>query len=100
MLSFNSKDMFKLIKNKLRTRRAEVATRKGKIQIPCFMPIATKASVKSIASNEVRQLAPDIILSNTYHLMLRPGREEIARLGGLHQFMDWDKPILTDSGGF
>ncbi|MEK7159131.1 MAG: tRNA-guanine transglycosylase, partial [Patescibacteria group bacterium] len=63
--------MFKLISNKGRARRAEITTRKGKVQTPCFMPIATKAAVKTISSNEVRQLAPDIILSNTYHLMLR-----------------------------
>jgi queuine tRNA-ribosyltransferase len=92
--------MFKIIANKVKARRAEIVTRKGKVQTPCFMPIATKAAVKTITSDEVRQLAPDMILSNTYHLMLRPGQEEIAKLGGLHQFMDWDKPILTDSGGF
>ncbi len=100
MLCFVNKDMFKLLANKGRARRAEITTRKGKVQTPCFMPIATKAAVKTISSDEVRQLAPDIILSNTYHLMLRPGQEEIAKLGGLHQFMDWNKPILTDSGGF
>ena len=92
--------MFKIIANKVKARRAEIVTRKGKVQTPCFMPIATKAAVKTITSDEVRQLAPDMILSNTYHLMLRPGQEEMERLGGLHAFMDWDKPILTDSGGF
>ena len=64
------------------------------------MPIATKGAIKSISSEEIRQLAPEIILSNTYHLMLRPGEDELKALGGLHRFMDWDRPILTDSGGF
>lgn len=92
--------MFTLVSTKGAARRGEVTTRRGKIQTPCFMPIATKGAVKTISAEEVRALNPDIILSNTYHLMLRPGAEEIKKLGGLHAFMDWDKPILTDSGGF
>ncbi len=89
------------IKVKLnKARRGELLTRKGKIQTPCFMPIATKGAMKTLSYSEIEQLNPDIILGNTYHLMLRPGSEEIKKLGGLHKFMNWSKPILTDSGGF
>jgi len=92
--------MFELLKTKGSARRGQLSTRRGIIQTPFFMPIATKGAIKSISSEEIRQLAPEIILSNTYHLMLRPGEDELKALGGLHRFMDWDRPILTDSGGF
>ena len=92
--------MFTVFNTKGAARRGELETRKGKIQTPCFMPIATKGAIKTLSADEIRALDPDVILGNTYHLMLRPGSEEIKRLGGMHQFMDWHKSILTDSGGF
>ncbi len=92
--------MFEVKNNKKSARLGILKTRKGEIRTPCFMPIATKGAIKTISAEEIRLLGPDIILGNTYHLMLRPGSEEIKKLGGLHSFMDWDKPILTDSGGF
>jgi len=92
--------MFNLKTTKGKARRGELTTRKGKIQTPCFMPIATKGAIKTLSYQEVEKLGPDVILGNTYHLMLRPGSEEIKKLGGLHKFMNWGKPILTDSGGF
>jgi len=73
---------------------------RGDIRTPAFMPVGTAATVKAMRPEEVRALGADIILGNTYHLMLRPGAERMARLGGLHQFMRWDRPILTDSGGY
>jgi len=74
--------------------------RRGDIQTPAFMPVGTAATVKAMKPESVRALGADIILGNTYHLMLRPGAERMARLGGLHNFMNWDRPILTDSGGY
>ena len=81
-------------------RRGEISTPKGIIRTPAFMPVGTAATVKALYPEQVRQAGADIILGNTYHLMLRPGAERIARLGGLHTFMRWPRPILTDSGGF
>ena len=81
-------------------RLGEVATPRGIIRTPAFMPVGTAASVKALYPEQVRQAGADIILANTYHLMLRPGAERVARLGGLHDFMRWPGPILTDSGGF
>jgi len=75
-------------------------TPRGDIRTPAFMPLGTAGSVKAMMPESVRETGADIILGNTYHLMLRPGAERIARLGGLHRFMAWDGPILTDSGGF
>jgi queuine tRNA-ribosyltransferase len=72
----------------------------GAIRTPAFMPVGTAATVKAMTPEAVRETGADIILGNTYHLMLRPGAERIARLGGLHRFMHWERPILTDSGGF
>ena len=72
----------------------------GTIQTPFFMPIATRAAVKTLSSEDMRDLGAQILLSNTYHLLLRPGRDGMRQLGGLHQFMQWDGPILTDSGGY
>lgn len=81
-------------------RRGVVTTPHGCIQTPAFMPVGTAATVKGMMVETVRQTGAEIILGNTYHLMLRPGAELVARLGGLHEFMRWDGPILTDSGGF
>lgn len=74
--------------------------RRGEIRTPAFMPVGTAATVKAMKPQDVRATGADIILGNTYHLMLRPGAERVARLGGLHKFMNWDRPILTDSGGY
>ncbi len=73
---------------------------RGDIRTPAFMPVGTAATVKAVKPNDVRASGADIILGNTYHLMLRPGAERVARLGGLHDFMGWQRPILTDSGGY
>ncbi len=81
-------------------RRKEVVTSRGKIQTPVFMPVGTVATVKAMTVDELESIGTQIILGNTYHLMLRPGHEIIERLGGLHKFMGWQGPILTDSGGF
>jgi len=75
-------------------------TPRGEIRTPAFMPVGTAGTVKAMLPQSVRETGADILLGNTYHLMLRPGAERIARLGGLHKFMDWQRPILTDSGGF
>jgi len=81
-------------------RTGVVRMRRGEIRTPAFMPVGTAATVKAMRPAEVRATGADIILGNTYHLMLRPGAERMARLGGLHNFMGWDRPILTDSGGY
>ena len=81
-------------------RSGSLATPRGDIRIPAFMPLGTAGSVKAMLPASVRETGADIVLGNTYHLMLRPGAERIARLGGLHKFMAWKRPILTDSGGF
>jgi len=81
-------------------RRGEVITGRGIVRTPAFMPVGTAATVKAMYMSQVEELGADIILGNTYHLMLRPGAERVARLGGLHEFCRWPKPILTDSGGF
>jgi queuine tRNA-ribosyltransferase len=81
-------------------RQGEITTPRGVIRTPAFMPVGTAATVKAMLPEMVKATGADIILANTYHLMLRPGAERIARLGGLHRFMHWDGPILTDSGGF
>jgi queuine tRNA-ribosyltransferase len=81
-------------------RVGAIATPRGMVRTPAFMPVGTGATVKAMFPEDVKASGADIILANTYHLMLRPGAERIARLGGLHQFMHWDGPILTDSGGY
>ena len=83
-----------------RARTGEIAMRRGTVRTPAFMPVGTAATVKAMKPADVRAGGADIILGNTYHLMLRPGAERVARLGGLHDFMGWDRPILTDSGGY
>ncbi|MBM5790048.1 tRNA guanosine(34) transglycosylase Tgt [Candidatus Parcubacteria bacterium] len=92
--------MFQVIKQEGKSRRGRLTTAHGVIETPFFMPIATKGAVKSLSSMDMEALGAQILLSNTYHLMLRPGLEEIRALGGLHRFMGWEKPILTDSGGY
>jgi queuine tRNA-ribosyltransferase len=81
-------------------RRGEIETPRGTIRTPAFMPVGTVGTVKALYPEQVRDAGADIILGNVYHLMLRPGAERVARLGGLHSFMRWPGPILTDSGGF
>ena len=83
-----------------RARTGTIHTPRGDIRTPAFMPVGTAATVKAMLPESVAATGADILLGNTYHLMLRPTAERIDRLGGLHQFMNWDKPILTDSGGF
>ena len=91
---------FKLIATDGAARRGEIVTPHGAVRTPAFMPVGTQATVKGLSSDEVRKTGADTLLGNTYHLMLRPGAERIAALGGLHAFMNWPRPILTDSGGF
>ncbi len=91
---------FQLLARDGAARRGEIVTKRGVIRTPAFMPVGTAATVKAMFLDHVRQTGADIILGNTYHLMLRPGAERIAQLGGLHKFMGWRGPILTDSGGF
>jgi queuine tRNA-ribosyltransferase len=81
-------------------RTGTIAMRRGEIRTPAFMPVGTVGTVKAMRPDEVRASGADIILGNTYHLMLRPGAERVAKLGGLHRFMGWERPILTDSGGY
>ncbi|HVJ01349.1 MAG TPA: tRNA guanosine(34) transglycosylase Tgt [Sphingomonas sp.] len=83
-----------------KARLGTIAMQRGEIRTPAFMPVGTAATVKAMKPAEVRAAGADIILGNTYHLMLRPGAERVHRLGGLHRFMGWDRPILTDSGGY
>jgi queuine tRNA-ribosyltransferase len=83
-----------------RARTGAIKMQRGVIRTPAFMPVGTAASVKAVKPEGVRAAGADILLGNTYHLMLRPGAERVARLGGLHKFMNWDRPILTDSGGY
>jgi len=83
-----------------KARTGTIQMMRGEIRTPAFMPVGTAATVKAMRPAEVRATGADIILGNTYHLMLRPGAERVARLGGLHKFSGWDRPILTDSGGY
>ncbi|BBU56130.1 hypothetical protein KU6B_23950 [Mameliella alba] len=91
---------FELTARDGRARRGVIRTPRGEIRTPAFMPVGTAATVKGMMPESVAATGADILLGNTYHLMLRPGAERVARLGGLHKFMNWEKPILTDSGGF
>ena len=83
-----------------KARCGKISTPRGEIRTPAFMPVGTAATVKAMLPESVRSTGADILLGNTYHLMLRPTAERISELGGLHKFMNWDRPILTDSGGF
>ncbi|MDV2965459.1 tRNA guanosine(34) transglycosylase Tgt [Nitratireductor aquimarinus] len=91
---------FRLLASDGKARRGEITMPRGTIRTPAFMPVGTAGTVKAMYMDQVRDLGADIILGNTYHLMLRPGAERMARLGGLHEFARWPYPILTDSGGF
>jgi queuine tRNA-ribosyltransferase len=91
---------FTLATSRGRARRGTLETAHGPVQTPVFMPVGTQATVKTLAPPELREIGARFVLANTYHLFLRPGSDLIARLGGLHRFMGWDGPILTDSGGF
>ncbi|MCC4245686.1 tRNA guanosine(34) transglycosylase Tgt [Stappia indica] len=91
---------FRLLATDGMARRGEIVTPHGRVATPAFMPVGTQATVKAMYPGQVRELGADVVLGNTYHLMLRPGAERIARLGGLHTFMNWPHTILTDSGGF
>jgi queuine tRNA-ribosyltransferase len=91
---------FELISSSGPARRGRLLFERGVVDTPAFMPVGTYGTVKAMTPEELRASGAQIILGNTFHLMLRPGGEEVARLGGLHRFMNWDGPILTDSGGF
>ena len=91
---------FEVLAKDAEARRGVIHTSRGDIRTPAFMPVGTAGTVKAMYMNQVRELGADIILGNTYHLMLRPGAERVAKLGGLHTFGGWSGPILTDSGGF
>jgi queuine tRNA-ribosyltransferase len=91
---------FRVLASDGAARRGEITMPRGTIRTPAFMPVGTGGTVKAMYLDQVRDLGSDIILGNTYHLMLRPGAERVARLGGLHEFARWPHPILTDSGGF
>ncbi|MBL4725163.1 MAG: tRNA guanosine(34) transglycosylase Tgt [Rhizobiaceae bacterium] len=91
---------FNLIKTDGKARRGVITMPRGEVRTPAFMPVGTAGTVKAMYLDQVRDLGADIILGNTYHLMLRPGAERVAKLGGLHEFARWKYPILTDSGGF
>jgi len=91
---------FRLLSVEGKARRGELSTGRGTVRTPAFMPVGTLGSVKAVTPEEVRSCGADIVLANTYHLYLRPGHDLIRELGGLHRFMHWKRPILTDSGGF
>ena len=91
---------FELLHQDGKARRGVISTPRGQIRTPAFMPVGTAATVKAMMPESVAATGADILLGNTYHLMLRPTAERVARFGGLHKFMNWQKPILTDSGGF
>src|ERR671937_721744 len=91
---------FRLLATDGAARRGEMSTLHGAVATPAFLPVGTQATVKGLTPEAVRASGADIVLANTYHLLLRPGAERIARLGGLHRFMNWPRAILTDSGGF
>ncbi len=81
-------------------RKGRWVTPHGTVQTPAFMPVGTLAAVKGLQPDQLREVGVEMVLANTYHLALRPGAEIVAEMGGLHRFMNWDGPILTDSGGF
>src|SRR4051812_30991068 len=94
--------MFELLKTDAnsKARRGRLATAHGVIETPAFMPVGTQGSVKAVSPRELRELNAQIVLGNTYHLFVRPGVDVIRHFGGLHRFMNWNGPILTDSGGY
>ena len=91
---------FKILNEDNYARSGLIQTHRGNIKTPAFMPVGTQATVKACTIDDIKKTGSEIILSNTYHLMIRPGVERIQRVGGLHQFMNCSLPILTDSGGF
>jgi queuine tRNA-ribosyltransferase len=91
---------FRLIATDGAARTGEITTAHGVVRTPAFMPVGTQAAIKGVHHDDVRAAGADIVLANTYHLMLRPSAERVAALGGLHEFMRWPLPILTDSGGY
>ena len=91
---------FELIAQDEKARSGQIITTRGKIDTPAFMPVGTLGTVKGIFPEDILETGSQIILGNTYHLMIRPGVEILDHFGGLHNFMNWQKPILTDSGGF
>ena len=92
---------FKLLKTDGNARRGEFETVHGTVQTPCFMNVATVAAIKGgLSTSDLKEVGAQIMLCNTYHLHVRPGDNNVAELGGLHKFTNWDRPILTDSGGF
>ena len=96
----NQEFSFELITQDDNARLGKISTPRGKIDTPAFMPVGTQGTVKGIFADDVLKTGTQIILGNTYHLLLRPGIEILKKFGGLHNFMNWKKPILTDSGGF
>jgi queuine tRNA-ribosyltransferase len=101
-ISYESQVSFELLNvcHDTQARRGTLHTRRGAVETPAFMPVGTQGTVKGMLPEQLKEIGAQIILGNTYHLYLRPGHERLARLGGLHRFMNWDRPILTDSGGF
>jgi queuine tRNA-ribosyltransferase len=99
-MTTEQKFTFTVAKTHGAARTGEIRMPRGVIRTPAFMPVGTAATVKAMYPDQVKALGADVVLANTYHLMLRPGAERVARLGGLHKFMNWPYPILTDSGGF
>ena len=99
---FSSLPMFDLYQTDThsKARLGRLKTKRGFIDTPVFMPVGTQASVKALDLRELNEIGTEILLGNTYHLYLRPGLDIIRKAGGLHKFMNWHKPILTDSGGF
>lgn len=94
------KKSFQVLHKDGRARVGKLTTSRGVIDTPNFIPVGTQASVKSLTPRDLEEIGHQVILANTYHLMLRPGEKLIKKLGGLHKFMNWDRPIMTDSGGF
>src|SRR5438874_9351280 len=92
--------MFELLAKAGSARRGRLTTLRGVIETPAFMPVGAQATVEAVSPRELRELEAQIILGNTYHLFVRPGLEVIRHFGGLHKFMNWNGPILTDSGGY
>jgi queuine tRNA-ribosyltransferase len=91
---------FELLATDGHARRSRVTLNHGVVETPIFMPVGTYGSVKAMMPHELKEVGSQIVLGNTFHLWLRPGTDVMEKHGGLHQFMQWDKPILTDSGGF
>jgi len=100
MTDIRSSMDFKITETDGSTRRGIIETGRGVINTPAFMPVGTIGTVKAMSPDELKDIGAEIILGNTYHLYLRPGTDVITKLGGLHKFMNWDRPVLTDSGGF